>query len=391
LDARAPRVDELSSPRAAPRFLPTCGALHSRQNQPGKFFAGTRWKLRPKALEERTPTRMRFEFYHEGLAGVPKLSVDGTVDNAVHLSHWKGNTTPEELRADTSTEIALNFVASPRREELTRGIEVVTNNHFDTDGVLSVWTTLKGERALALRDALVAAAEAGDFSEFPNARAVRASILIQGGDNPSVEGITSPLARHLAGDARVDERRAYELILPEVERVLTHTDDYEPLWREDWKAIDAALESFVAGRSRVEEDKEARLSVVTLARDLYGASGFKPTRHAAPYTAIAHNARGEVFFIATPNDDGWSYRIDYPYYSWAMTYTRPRIVPRDFSKLVERLNESEGEGVGRWKPDRSEMTSAVKFSDAGGVLAASRLEPVEVAKELRASLLKQTP
>ncbi|MDT5157266.1 MAG: hypothetical protein QOH51_1623 [Acidobacteriota bacterium] len=329
---------------------------------------------------------MRFEFYREGLAGVPKLSVDGTVGNALHLSHWEGNTTPVELRADTSTEIALNFVASPRREELSRDIEVVTNNHFDTDGVLSVWTVLAGERALAHKDALVAAAEAGDFSEFPNARAVRASILIQGSDNPLVEGIASPLAQHLAGGTSLDERRAYELILPEVERVLTHTDEYEPLWREGWSSIEAALESFAAGRSRVEEDAETRLSVVTLARDLYGAAGFKPTRHAAPYTAIAHNARGEVFLISTPTDDGWSYRIDYPYYSWAVTYVRPRVARRDFAGLVERLNELESDGAGRWKTDRSEMTSAVKFSDAGGTQAVSRLEPDAVAEELRASL-----
>jgi hypothetical protein len=333
---------------------------------------------------------MHFEFYHAGLADLPKLSVDGTVDNAVHLSHWEGNTTPEELRADTSTEIALNFVASPRREELTRGIEIVTNNHFDTDGVLSVWTVLTGERALGLKDELVASAEAGDFSEFPNARAVRASILIQGGDNPFVEGVGSPLARHLAGGADVDEKRAYELVLPEVESVLTHTDEYEPLWRESWAGIEAALESFASGRSRVDEDAEARLSVITLAHDLYGAAGFKPTRHAAPYTAIAHNARGEVFLIATPAGDGWSYRIDYPYYSWAVTYRRPRIARRDFSELIKRLNELELEGASSWKIDRSELTSAVKFSDAQGVLTVSHLEPDEVAKELRASLKGST-
>ncbi len=95
---------------------------------------------------------MRFEFYHEGLSGVPKLSVDGMVGGeAVHLTHWRGNRTPEELRADTSTEIALNLVASPRRDELTQGIDLVTNNHFDTDGLLSVWTVLAGPRALDLR------------------------------------------------------------------------------------------------------------------------------------------------------------------------------------------------------------------------------------------------
>jgi hypothetical protein len=330
---------------------------------------------------------MRFEFYHEGLAGVPKLSVDGTVDDAVHLSHWEGNATPSELRADTSTEIALNFVASPRRAELAEGIEVVTNNHFDTDGVLSVWTVLNGGRALALKDELVAAAEAGDFSEFPGERAVRASVLLQGGDNPFVEGVGSPLARHLAGGAAVDERRAYELVLPEVEGVLTRTDDYEPLWREGWAEIERGLESFAGGRSRVEEDAEARLSVVTLAPELYGASGFDPARHSAPYTALTHNARGEVLLVATPWRGGWGYRIDYPYYSWAVTVRRPRVARRNLSELVGRLNVLE-RGRGTWKADRSELTSAFKFLDGDGVPAASLLEPDEVAAELRAALLR---
>src|SRR6266850_6003747 len=117
---------------------------------------------------------MRFEYYHSGLADVPKLSVDGTVDNAVHFSHWQGNQTPTALKADTSTEIALNLVAAPNKNELTRGIELVTNNHFDTDGVLSVWTVLTGERALELREKLIAAAEAGDFSELSTKEGVRA-------------------------------------------------------------------------------------------------------------------------------------------------------------------------------------------------------------------------
>src|SRR2546423_8773365 len=119
---------------------------------------------------------MRFEFYNEGLADVPKLSVDGTVANAVHFSHWEGNHTPAPLRADTSTEIALNLVASPRREEFTRGIELVTNNHFDTDGVLSVWTVLAGERALDLRDRLLPTVAGVDFSELSGALAGGASI-----------------------------------------------------------------------------------------------------------------------------------------------------------------------------------------------------------------------
>jgi hypothetical protein len=55
---------------------------------------------------------MRFEFYGDAIANLPKLSVDGTVDNAIHFSYWNGNKTPESVKADTSTEIVLNVVAA---------------------------------------------------------------------------------------------------------------------------------------------------------------------------------------------------------------------------------------------------------------------------------------
>jgi hypothetical protein len=336
---------------------------------------------------------MRFEYYHAGLDDVRKLSIDGTVSNSIHFSHWKGNHTPAALKADTSTEIALNLVASPERERLTEGIELVTNNHFDTDGMLSVWTVMSGERALELREKLIAAAEAGDFSEYSSVDGVRASIVIQGSDATIPgEDAGSPLARHLSGGAAINEARSYELILPEVERVLTRIDDYEFLWSDVWQHIETALASFARGESHVEEDASTGLSLITLAPGLYGSRGFSPTRHNAPFTAISANARGQVFLIALPMMDGWSYRIDYPYYSWAETVVRPPVEQRDFTALIARLNELEQEkaarGVaqGRWALDDNEMTSAVKFLDQAGTLCASTLHPERVAEELRATL-----
>jgi len=333
---------------------------------------------------------MHFEFYHPGLDDVPKLSVDGTVANSVHFSHWEGNETPAELKADTSTEIALNLVAAPNRNELTRGIELVTNNHFDTDGVLSVWTVLTGERALELREKLIPAAEAGDFSEFTNENAVRASIAIQGSDQPTPgEESASPLACQLAGETVNDDARAYELVLPEVERLLTNTDEYEPLWRNAWEKIALAMESFASGASRVTEIGDAGISLVTLAPDVFSPSGFNPTRHAAPYTAISRYARGQLFLITTPLRNGWAYRIDYPYYSWAETIVRPRIERGDFSQLLAEINQLESGGEGVWKLDNSEMTSAIKFLGADGTLAASRLAPDDVATILNTHLSSQ--
>ena len=327
---------------------------------------------------------MRFEFYNERIEGVPKLSVDGIVPNSIHFSHWVGNQTPADVKADTSTEIALNLVASPNRRKLTQDIELVTNNHFDTDGVLSVWTVLNGERALEFRDRLIGAAEAGDFSEYTDEAAVKTSLAIQGSDQTGPDDEPgSPLARLMAGEEVKDDAKGYELVLPEVEHLLTRIDDYEPLWRSGWERIEKAVESFERGNSQVEEYADARLSVITLAPEIFSGGGFNPTRHAAPYTAISRYARGTLYLIAIPKNDGWYYRFDYPYYSWAETKVRRPIERRDFTKVLQELNEIEGNLNGHWQPDNREMTSAVKFLDQQGTLAASKLKPEKVIGVVR--------
>lgn len=326
---------------------------------------------------------MRFEFYSDAIADVPKLSVDGTVDNSIHFSHWQGNHTPTEVKADTSTEIALNLVASPDKGKLIHDVDLVTNNHFDTDGALSVWTVLNGERALDFKQILIDAAEAGDFSEFSSVNGVRVSLAIQGSDGAAPEGETgSPLARQLAAASVDDDARAYELVLPELENLLTDVSRYESLWRDGWKNIETALESFAIGASTVTE-LESKLSLVTLAPEIFSGR-FSPTKHAAPFTAISNHAKGELFLVSIPAAGGWFYRLDYPYYSWAETVVRPKIARRDLSAALQRLNELEN-GPGSWRVDTSEMTSAAKFLDDDGLMTTSKLEPDVVARTLIAN------
>jgi hypothetical protein len=323
---------------------------------------------------------MNFEFYSDRIANLPKLSVDGTVSNSIHFSHWEGNETPEEVRADTSTEIALNLVSSPNRQTLTKGIELVTNNHFDTDGTLSVWTVLNGERALPYREQLIAAAEAGDFSEFSSEEGVRISLAIQGSDQASPNDETgSPLARFLAGETVDDDARTYELVLPEVERLLTHIDEYESLWSDGWQKVAKAIESFESGSSQVVELNDSGVSVITLAPEIFSGSAFNPTRHAAPYTAISHFAKGSFFVIAIPTVGGWFYRIDYPYYSWAETIVRPAVPRRNLERALQFLSDKETSEAGSWQRDHNEMTSALKFINEERTLAPSKLSPDIVA------------
>ncbi len=141
-----------------------------------------------------------------------------------------------------------------------------------------------------------------------------------------------------------------------------------------WEKIATALESFERGESTVTEFSDAGISLVSLAPEVFSPTGFDPTRHAAPYTAISRYAKGQLFLVTTPVRNGWVYRIDYPYYSWAETVVRPRIPRRDFSGMLSTLNRMEPEQTGSWKLDNREMTSAIKFLGADGNTCCFRVD-----------------
>src|SRR5205085_8137647 len=213
---------------------------------------------------------------------------------------------------------------------------------------LSIWTVLNGERALEFRELLVSAAEAGDFSEHTSDDGVRVNIAIQDADQASPNNKDgSPLARLIAGRDVDDDARAYDFVLPEIERLLKNVNAYESVWREGWENLEDAFESFAGGESEVTEYADSRISLVTLAPELY--------RGTVPFTAISKFARGELFLIAIPSRGGWLYRLDYPYYSWAETVVRPRIAPRDFTTALRLLNEREANRGGQWQTDHREM------------------------------------
>ncbi|HEU5059305.1 MAG TPA: DUF6687 family protein [Kofleriaceae bacterium] len=307
---------------------------------------------------------MRFDFYSERLAGADPISVDGIVPgDGLHLTHWQGNRTPAELKADTSTGIALRFVTSPDRAEMARGAEVASNNHYDADGVLSVWTVLSGERAAAQADLLVAAAEAGDFSAHPGREGLKVALALQ-----SEDGV-SPLASQVRGAPVDDDEEAYRLVLPVVGELVAAPDRFEPLWRDGLAAIDRAMDGFAAGRSRVDEDPAHLVSAVQLERGV----PLEAARH-----AISHHASGRLYLIASElAGGGWSYRIDWPYWSWAETVDRPRIERVDLEPLAARLRALDPGGT--WRLQRGHISDSLEA-------AGSRARPEEVAAEVRAAL-----
>ena len=87
---------------------------------------------------------MIFTFYHERLKDVPFLCVDGVVEAGLNLSHWPGNRTPAHLKADTSTEMALNLARDPGRDSWLEGVSIVSRvvaRRFTRSLPMSVFTT----------------------------------------------------------------------------------------------------------------------------------------------------------------------------------------------------------------------------------------------------------
>jgi hypothetical protein len=259
------------------------------------------------------PTR-RFEFVADRYEGAaPAIGCDGLVPGAaLDLTHWQGNRTPPEFKADTSTEIALNFVAAPESESPAWSGAVVVNNHFDTDGVLACWVLLDPGRSRAHRDLLIAAAEAGDFDEWPaDDRGLRLDAAIRA------------LARAAADDAE-----AYAIVLARLPELLASLDDRADLWGDEWDQLQSARQALEAGALRI-----GRRDAIVLVQHSPGQAeipGPLLSRHVSPGVRRV--------LLAFEHEDGTSsYRYERPRYAWAETVTRPPCPAPDSRALIDAL------------------------------------------------------
>jgi hypothetical protein len=249
------------------------------------------------------------------------VSCDGLVEGAsLHASHWEGNRTPPELKADTSTGIALGLA----RRGVPAGA-TIANNHFDVDGALSVFSLLEPDVASRHAALLVGAAEAGDFDEWPaDDRALRLEIAVRAVGRGQWSGGAAP--RTLAGG----DARAYAEVLPRLPELLAHLDDHRPLWEAEWKALLDADRR--AGEGGLEVQRAGGIAVLAHRRGTAELPGPVLSRRAP---------RGVTrWLLALEQEDGrFHYRYERPRWAWADTVTRPRIVPPSRNATVRGLGE----------------------------------------------------
>ncbi len=266
------------------------------------------------------------------LGGVPNIIVDGAAqeDTVLTLSHWPGSGSPPEFRADTSTEIVLNYLQTKgANKQYAPKVRAVSNNHFDEDGLCAVWAMLNPKLALEQRDLLVDVARAGDFDNYRRPQAAKVVFTIRSYADPQI----SPVVDELQGDDGSGSA-SYQALLPLLESFLDDTDRYGPFWDEEWQAMLKSKTAMVMGEVELREVPHVDLAVAQTPDRLH------------PMVLYNHTERLRVL-TALP---GGYYCLRYRYETWVQFASRP-VMPRvDLEPFLARLQDLEREPV-RWTFD----------------------------------------
>jgi len=274
---------------------------------------------------------MIFAFHDDRLDEVPFLCVDGVVEGGLNLSHWPGNRTPAHLKADTTTEMALKLARDPGRQKWLDGVSIVTNNHFDTDGLLSVFGVLRPEEALRHEKALVQAARAGDFGEFTTPDAFKFDSVVTAFDDDR----RSPVASEIRGRPETERYQIlYDRLLNMLPDLLSGAARYKELWADPLASLMRSLMR-IKDVSRVREHAEARLTVIEASEPLDQVARFN----------VAHHHR---VLTATRSEGGWLYEMAFQVFSWFETVTPPRGARVDLQEMAAEFDRTEPGGGGGW-------------------------------------------
>lgn len=279
---------------------------------------------------------MRFVPYSQ-ISSRPNIIVDGAATHRtiLTLSHWPKSGTPAGLRGDTSAEIVFNYLDDARSRV---DADVVSNNHFDEDGLIGIFSMVEPSIASRHRDLLIDAAKAGDFGVYATRDGARLAMTI----GAYADRASSPLSQEIFLMPYHDQAAA---LYGELLKVLPHwlggprgsgstgLNAFRNLWETEDARLTASEAALDNGIITLEEHREIELAIARIPEG-------HPDCH--PYALHTRTPCNRLLVI-----HGASVEFRYRYESWVQFSSRP-VLPRvDLSVLSEELNQAERSN-GRW-------------------------------------------
>jgi hypothetical protein len=305
------------------------------------------------------------------------IVVDGSpnASTVLTLTHWPGLAQPVGLQADLSAQMAYRYV----RGDPTVDADVVTNNHFDQDGLVAMLALVDPDDALRHEELLVDVAAAGDFATYRHPQSALASMAIATYADP----VRSPIASQLTGPYDSQCTVLYETLLEEVVAMVTEPDRFRELWADEADQLDASENALRRGAITIDERPELDLAIVTIDVSEPERSGhrFAANEYRGAHPMAINNATGCFRILQTY---GRRYTFTDRYESWVQ-YRSSRPLPRvDLRPLADELSSADS-GIAWTASSPSSLTPQL---DSNGE---SSLDPTAVLDHLARHLRTAPP
>jgi hypothetical protein len=298
------------------------------------------------------------------------ICIDGSFEAKLQLGHWTGNTSPAELKADTSTGMAFKLIESNEKEKYLDGIEFVSNNHFDTDGLLACFVLLYPVKAIHHKSLLIDIATTGDFREFTSEDALKLDCVIRNIEDPE---LTIVKGAFCSQDFKTIIHDLYVKSFPILTELLEDVDKYESIWRKEFQWYQDSEASFKTQASVFSNYGDCNLSIIESTFPLHPVAKFS-------------NSEFDIVLSVVKTSDGHKYELEYKNHTWFDTTRLKLIVRKSFEPLVEKLNLIEKENSGTWKvlgiDPIIELDYRMQFSDESFNLCPSKIMVFEIEEIL---------
>jgi hypothetical protein len=313
------------------------------------------------------------------LDGAANVVVDGSPGpgTVLTLSHWPGSPTIAGISDDLSAQMAFHYLAAPDRHGRA---ELVSNNHFDQDGLAGLFALSRPSEAVPRRKLLIDLAAAGDFGTYRDRTAARLSMAIAAYADPA----RSPL--ELEDDYHDRCAQLYTELLGRLPELCDRPEGCRELWAEEDAELSAGEAAIAAGAVRIEEVPELDLAVVTVLGPAPDRGGHRFAHHWAhglhPMAVNNATQRSAVLEVRDRH-----YQLTYRYEGWVQYRSRPIRRRVDLTPLADELSRDEP-GQARWCFDGpGHLAPRLRLEGADG----SALEPADFRRRLERFMAAAPP
>jgi len=236
---------------------------------------------------------LRFLPYKEAhkVADSDLIVCDCYYPRGLNLVHLYSDRVPEQYRSNTSTEAVFKWLHDQSPSKQGNLATIVTCNHWDIDGFVSLWVALNPELALQYQDILIAAAHLGDFREFDSTSTIGLTALKICTILNAIEAEKFCLPFGDLEDATIEyeiSEKKFEYFLPKFEELLINLDSYETLWRQEYDKVLDDLAAIDDGTVEIIEYPEVGISFVRSEMPLHYYAVFSRVNGGGVITEIAH-------------------------------------------------------------------------------------------------------